>query len=244
MPEPRTEVITAPLDVLGERLSELRLCDAGALVAMQRSLEQYGQLTSLLLLSVPATETSSEQLEIIDGFKRVRAARALGWPTLAARVIATDSVDAKLRLRQLHDGRGFTELEEAWLVRSLHRDDGLAQSYIARLLHRHKSWVWRRLMLVESLERSVSSDVRLGLIAPRAAVAVSRFHVATSWRRARSSCDAASRFGRPTASSRTRSRSPTSTRGPACSERGSMDRRHTRRPARVHRARRGAMPTS
>jgi hypothetical protein len=104
----------------------------------------------------------------------VRAARALGWPTLLARIDDVGSIDAKLRLRELHDRRGLTELEEAWLVRSLYREDRIAQPEIARRMGRHKSWVWRRLMLVESLDPGVQADVRLGLIAARAAVAVSR----------------------------------------------------------------------
>lgn len=165
------------IDSLGERLSELRLSDESSLVAMRRSLDRHGQLSALSLLARPAdtiTEAARPALEIVDGFKRVRAARTLGWRTLVGHVVTTDFVDAKLRLRQLHDGRGLTELEEAWLVRSLHREDGLTQPHIAHLLSRHKSWVWRRLMLVESLEPGVQSDVRLGLIAPRAAVAVSR----------------------------------------------------------------------
>ena len=156
------------INALGERLSALRLCDADAVTEMRRSLETHGQLSALMLFSL------SGQLEIIDGFKRLRAARALGWTALSANVVSVSSVDAKLRLRALHDGRGLTELEEAWLVRSLYRDDHLTQPAIARLLRRHKSWVWRRLMLVESLELSVQANVRLGLIAPRAAVSLSR----------------------------------------------------------------------
>ncbi len=156
------------VEALGERLSALRLCDRAALTAMGRSLEEHGQLSALVLFA------QASQLEIIDGFKRLRAARALGWSTVAARVVSVSSVDAKLRLRELHGGRGLTEIEEAWLVRSLYREDHVAQPAIARLLGRHKSWVWRRLMLVESLEPSVQTDVRLGLIAPRAAVELSR----------------------------------------------------------------------
>ncbi len=91
-----------------------------------------------------------------------------------ARIDDVDAIEAKLRVAELHDRRGLTELEEAWLVRSLHRDDGLGQPEIARRMSRHKSWVWRRLMLVESLEPAVQAHVRLGLLAPRAAVAVSR----------------------------------------------------------------------
>jgi ParB-like chromosome segregation protein Spo0J len=166
--ETNTDTRLVDVATLGERLSALRLCDRAALAGMQRSLEEHGQLTALVVFP------QAEQLEIIDGFKRMRAARALGWRTLSARVADVGSVDAKLRLRELHGGRGLTELEEAWLVRSLYREDRLSQPEIARLLSRHKSWVWRRLMLVEALDSAVQSDVRLGLIAPRAAVAVSR----------------------------------------------------------------------
>jgi len=161
---------TRPVEVatVGERLSGLRLCSAGALAAMRRSLLQYGQLGAVTLFA------DGDRLEVIDGFKRVRAARALGWRTLVAHVDPAGAVDAKLRLRELAAGSAFTELEEGWLVRSLYHEDGLSQPQIARRMGRDKSWVWRRLMLAEALEPVVQADVRLGLIVPRAAVAVSR----------------------------------------------------------------------
>jgi ParB-like chromosome segregation protein Spo0J len=168
MHEPATATRMVEIAGLGERLSALRLCDAEALTTIRRSLEQHGQLAALTLFAEPGG------LEIIDGFKRLRAARALGWATLLARIDDVGAVDAKLRLRELHDRRGLTELEEAWVVRSLYREDRLPQPEIARRMNRHKSWVWRRLMLVEALDPLVQTDVRLGLIAPRAAVAVSR----------------------------------------------------------------------
>jgi ParB-like chromosome segregation protein Spo0J len=168
MSEPHSETRLVQIAPLGERLSALRLCDATALATVRRSLVQHGQLSALTLF------IAGNGLEIIDGFKRVRAARALGWPTLLAQIDDMGSIDAKLRLRELHDRRGLTELEEAWLVRSLYREDRVAQPEIARRMGRHKSWVWRRLMLVESLDPDVQADVRLGLIAARSAVAVSR----------------------------------------------------------------------
>lgn len=166
--EAPVEMREVEVSSLGERLSALRLAERPALEAMRRSLEAHGQLSALVVFG------QEGRLEIIDGFKRARAARALAWPRLWACVAAVDSVEAKLRLRALHEGRGLTELEEGWLVRSLYREDRLAQPEIARRLGRHKSWVWRRLMLVESLEPAVQAEVRLGLLAPRAAVAVSR----------------------------------------------------------------------
>jgi ParB-like chromosome segregation protein Spo0J len=153
---------------LGARLSTLRLCEPDAVADVQRSLERHGQLTPLVVLE------DAGHLETLDGFKRLRAARAIGWTTLRVDVLAPGLgvVDAKLAFGALHARRGLTELEEAWLIRSLVRDDGLRQGDIAHRLHRHKSWICRRLMLAESLDGAVQADVRLGLLAPRTAVAL------------------------------------------------------------------------
>jgi ParB-like chromosome segregation protein Spo0J len=153
---------------LGDGLSALRLCDASAIEAMRRSFARHGQLDALTVF------VTRGQLEVIDGFKRVRAARALEWRTLRACIVDVDAAEAKILLLALHDRRGLTELEEGWLIRSLYRDDNLPQATIAARLGRHKSWVCRRLMLVEALDPAVQADVRLGLLAPRAAVAVSQ----------------------------------------------------------------------
>lgn len=152
---------------LGERFAALRLCEAPALEAMRRSLERHGQLTPIVAFA------ARDQIETLDGFKRLRAARALGWPTVAITMAeVADDIAAKVRLVELHQRCGLTALEEGWLVRSLYRDDGLSQPEIAHRLDKHKSWVCRRLILVEALDPTVQADVRLGLLAPRAAIAL------------------------------------------------------------------------
>ena len=151
---------------LGEHLSALRLADASALAAMRASLKQHGQLSP-----VRAFEQHGA-VEIFDGFKRLRAARGLGLRDLRAVVSQLDVIDATVQMRELHAGRGLTVLEEAWIVRALHRDHHVSQGAIAAHLRCHKSWVCRRLVLVEALDASVQGDVRLGLLAPRAAVLV------------------------------------------------------------------------
>jgi ParB/RepB/Spo0J family partition protein len=166
-----TAIPTAPrttrLAELGERLAALRLCEAPALDAMRRSLERHGQLTPIVAFA------EGDQVQTLDGFKRLRAARALGWASVAITIAeVADGIDAKIQLAALHQQRGLTELEEGWLVRSLYRDDQLSQPEIARRLDRHKSWVCRRLILVEALDLAVQADVRLGLLAARAAIAL------------------------------------------------------------------------
>src|SRR4030042_986974 len=55
-------------------------------------------------------------------------------------------------------------MEEALVVQSLYREDGLTQVEIATLLGRDKSWVSRRISLIERLSEEVQEDLRLGLI--------------------------------------------------------------------------------
>lgn len=153
---------------LGESLMSLRLCGPVAQQQMQLSLSKLGQLTPVQVFR------AESGLEVIDGFKRVRAARELSWRTLRAEVQQADAAGAKVRLWQCNAGAGLSDLEEAWLVRSLYRQDGLAQPQIARLLARHKSWVCRRLALAEDLSDELTADVRLGLLSATAAAELTR----------------------------------------------------------------------
>jgi ParB-like chromosome segregation protein Spo0J len=148
---------------IGERLGALRLCAPEDVASLRRSLERQGQLTAMTVF------TAADGVEMIDGFKRLRAARALGWEEVHVRALDVDIVEAKLAIVRLHDRTGLTEMEEAWLVRSLYRDHGLSQPVIGARLGRHKSWVSRRLLVAEALDEAVQADVHLGLLAPRAA---------------------------------------------------------------------------
>src|SRR6185437_7853816 len=63
---------------------------------------------------------------------------------------------------------------EAWLVQALVREDGLSQSEVAELLGRHKSWVCRRLALLEKLADDVRQELEVGLLTPSAAREIAR----------------------------------------------------------------------
>ena len=154
---------------LGEQLGPLRLHCPAAVRSVQQSLVRHGQLTA-----VAAYRGPTGQVELVDGFKRLQASRELGRTTLRVRLLELDGVAAKAAVVVLNQQGGLTELEEGWLVRSLHRDDGLTQPQIGQLLSRHKSWVCRRLMLVELLDAAVQADVRLGLLGARTAVVLAR----------------------------------------------------------------------
>lgn len=168
MPEGMRESLAVAPGKVGESLMSLRLCSPAAQQQMQLSLSKLGQLTAVQVFR------ANSELQIIDGFKRVRAARELCWPTVRVEVQPLDSAGAKIRLWQCNVGTGLSDLEQAWLVRSLYREDGLTQPQIALLLQRHKSWVCRRLAMAEELSEELSAGVRLGLVCARAAVELAR----------------------------------------------------------------------
>jgi ParB/RepB/Spo0J family partition protein len=158
---PALEVRAESLPGLGERYRRYRLGDAHAEQAMAQSLGRWGQWTPVVVCQ------RGEQWEVVDGFKRLAAARQLAWPTLLVRRLeADDERTVKAAMYGLNLGQRLQELEEAWLVQALVREDGMSQVEVAELLGRHKSWVCRRLALLEKLSGSVRSDVELGLVPP------------------------------------------------------------------------------
>ena len=147
---------------LGERYRRYRLGDPGAEEAMAGLLRRWGQLAPVVAC------VRAEQLELVDGFKRLAAARQIRELTsLSVRVLEVDEPTAKAAILGLNrEQRPVRELEEAWVVQGLVRDDGMTQVEAAHLLNRHKSWVCRRLALLERLSVAVKEDLRLGLVGP------------------------------------------------------------------------------
>ena len=160
------------LDDLGQRYRRYRLADPEAEEAMAGSLRRWGQLAPVVAC------VRSDRLELLDGFKRHAAARQLAGMTLSVRVLEVDEPTAKAAILGLNRGQRATrELEEAWVVQGLVRDDQMTQVEAAQLLGRHKSWVCRRLALLEKLSAAVKEDLRLGLVGPSLARQLTRLPV-------------------------------------------------------------------
>lgn len=162
------------LDEFDERYSGLRLqATAEARQAMIQSLRRYGQLSPVVVWPTCGAWV------LIDGFKRLEAARRLPeLVTLAARVIEADARTAKAAIYGLNQwSRRIQLLEEAWIVCSLVREEGLTQPEAAQLLGHNKSWISRRLALLEKLCASAKEDLVLGLLSPSMARQLTRLPV-------------------------------------------------------------------
>jgi ParB/RepB/Spo0J family partition protein len=150
---------------IGEHYGRYRLHVPEAERAMVKSLERYGQLSPVIVCR------RQERYELVDGFKRLGATRRLVQiKHLAARLMEADERTVKAAIYGLNRAGGRTrELEEAWIIHALVREDGLTQVEVAELLGRHKSWVCRRLALLEKLSEKARDDLRVGLLSPTAA---------------------------------------------------------------------------
>jgi ParB-like chromosome segregation protein Spo0J len=155
----QAELEEVAVSSVGEKFAELRIIRPRQILTMERSIMKYGQLSPVVCMR------TGSGFEMIDGFKRLHACRRLRRRTLTARVLTTTDRACKAAIIQLNKAGGsISDLEEAMVVRSLHRYDKLTQPEIAILVGRTKSWVSRRIALIERVSDEVQQDIRLGLV--------------------------------------------------------------------------------
>lgn len=149
-----------PIAALGTALGRAR-CQRPVLVErMRQSLSMQGQLQPAVAVE------QAGKVELVDGFKRREAATALGWQTLLVRVMPLDEAGQWVTMLVLNRGpHSMTELEEALVLREL-AATGLTQVQIAQLVQRHKSWVSRRIGLVERLHPELVEGIKVGVMHP------------------------------------------------------------------------------
>jgi ParB/RepB/Spo0J family partition protein len=147
------------LSEIGQSYGVYRIVNPRADAAMSKSIRKYGQISPVVCVRTDGG------YELIDGFKRLRACVSLNQKVLKVKTMQVSGRVSKAAMIQLNrSGRTISEMEEALVVQSLYREDGLTQTEIAVLLGRDKSWVSRRVSLIERLSEEVQEDIRLGLL--------------------------------------------------------------------------------
>lgn len=144
------------------RFDRYRIIQPKADLLMARSLSKYSQIAPVVYCQLEGS------LVLVDGFKRLRAARTLkGVTSVQARLLEVDEQGAKAAIFNLNRvTHKPNELEESWIIYALVHDDGLQQIEVAQMLGRHKSWINRRLAIIERLTDEAREALRLGLLSP------------------------------------------------------------------------------
>jgi ParB/RepB/Spo0J family partition protein len=128
---------------------------------MIESIKMHGQLSPVLAGRFEHGQT----WVLVDGFKRLRATQTLKIQSLQVWCVECSMQVLKAMVLTVNqDDSTCRELEEALVIQSLHRDEGLQQQEIALLCNRDKSWVCRRIGLIERLSDEVLEQMRLGLV--------------------------------------------------------------------------------
>lgn len=149
------------IEALDLRLAELRLADPRAMARVREEMGPKGPRHPVLV----SDGVEQGKLVVVDGFKRLRVARELGHAQMVVRVVHLAAAAAHAEILKANGPRcGVSDFEEGLVVERLHRRHGMSQAEIGELLGRHKSWVCRRLALVERLDSGVQESLRLGLV--------------------------------------------------------------------------------
>jgi ParB-like chromosome segregation protein Spo0J len=127
------------------------------------SLAEIGQQLPVIVLSEAA------RFILIDGYKRVRALKRLAHDTVRATAWQMPEVEALLMERRLRCA-SEDAFDQAWLLAELRTRFALSLEELARRFERDKSWVSRRLALIQVLPISIQDNVRAGTLAAHAAM--------------------------------------------------------------------------
>jgi ParB/RepB/Spo0J family partition protein len=127
------------------------------------SVAELGQQTPVIVIG------QASPFVLIDGYKRVRALKRLGRDTVRSMQWSVSELEALLLERSLRQGSEDT-LDQAWLLSELQQRFGLSLDELARRFERSRSWVSRRLALIQALPQAIQDQVRTGVLSAHAAM--------------------------------------------------------------------------
>lgn len=148
-----------PLSEFDLSLSEMRVMNMERILHIEKSMRLHGQLQMVI------ARVHEGGFQMIDGFKRLYAAEDLMMETLQCRVLEIDLRQAKILLLSYNRSSQSMEVwEEAVVLKDLQTNHNLDQGRLAKLTGYSRSWVSRRLALIEKLDEAVCGEIRMGTL--------------------------------------------------------------------------------
>ena len=149
--------------LLDLRYKHTRINNDKTLLSLQNSIQEYGQI-------VPALAVAEQgKYILIDGYKRLLALTACGHDSIKLQLVSDGESDSLFFLLVQSNERKLEAIEQAALIQELRSRFTCSFSEIAKRLGRDKSWVKRRLDLLESLPEEVHHAVMTGKLSSWAA---------------------------------------------------------------------------
>jgi len=129
------------------------------ILQVEKSMRVHGQLQAVV------ARVHAGGIQLIDGFKRLYASEDLMMETLQCHLLEVDLSQAKVLLLSYNRPHQSMEVwEEALVLKDLLETHEMDQRRLARLIGYSRSWVSRRLALVDKMNEEVSAEIRMGTL--------------------------------------------------------------------------------
>lgn len=139
------------------------------ILQIEKSMRLHGQLQPVVARVHEGT------YQLIDGFKRYYAAEDLMMESLQCRLLDIDITQAKVLLLSYNRPHQSMEAwEEAMVLKDLSKTHSLSQNNLAKLTGYSRSWVSRRLALIDKMDEGISSDIMMGVLTSSHARAITK----------------------------------------------------------------------
>ena len=154
-----TVIQEVPLSEFDLSLASVRIANPARILQVEKSMRVHGQLQPVI------ARVGHDKYQLIDGFKRFYASENLLIEALQCRVLDIDLPRAKVLLLSYNrPHRSMEAWEEALVLQDLQQIHSLDQRSLAELIGYSRSWVSRRLSLIEKIDEKVSSQIMMGIL--------------------------------------------------------------------------------
>lgn len=154
-----TIIQEVPLSEFDLSLASVRIVNPARILQVEKSMRVHGQLQPVI------ARLHEDKYQIIDGFKRFYCSENLLIEILQCRVLDIDLPGAKVLLLSYNRAqRSMEAWEEALVLQDLQQIHSLDQRSLAELIGYSRSWVSRRLSLIEKIDKKVSSQIMMGVL--------------------------------------------------------------------------------
>jgi ParB family chromosome partitioning protein len=140
------------------KYSHIRISNIKRINRLALSISRHGQLEPLL------TVAHKNKFILIDGYQRYNALRQIGRDTADIITVEMTEEESLLQLLNHRGERQWEAIEEAGIIQELHHRFNYSFSEIGKFTGRDKSYVKRRLDLLESLPEEILKRVLSGTI--------------------------------------------------------------------------------
>ena len=164
-----TVIQEVPLSEFNLSFASVRIVNPARILQVEKSMRVHGQLQPVI------ARVHQDKYQLIDGFKRFFASENLLMETLQCRVLDIDLSQAKVLLLSYNrPHRSMEAWEEALVLQDLQQIHSLDQQSLAELIGYSRSWVSRRLSLIEKIDEKVSAQIMMGVLSSSQARALTK----------------------------------------------------------------------